>query len=259
MFAIRRSRNICRKRRAKCRRAARLQSGVANRVCAPRICTNCRRFPTMRASNLRCDVATACARARWAPTKYRRRPNFGHQIVTLRARAAPTHARLPHVNGTAAKSRSANELSSAADDETEPKMPPCALIMARPAVVKFGEIGRAAVGQHDTAKAAVVGLAHGGVDADLGRHAADQQRLDAAVVQHQLEIGLVERALAGLVDDRLARDRIELRNDVVARLAPHQNAAHRAPARRCATQDRRARPCAAARRRDPDDGLRACG
>ena len=42
----------------------------------------------------------------------------------------------------------------------------------------------------------------------------------------QPEIGFVERALAGLVDHRLAFDRIELGNDVVARLAAHQDAAH---------------------------------
>ena len=94
--------------------------------------------------------------------------------------------------------------------------------------MEFREIRRAAVGQHDAAIAAVVGLAHGGVDADFRRDAGDDQVLDAAILQRQFEIGLVEGAFAGLVDHRLAVDRIELRNDVVARLAADENAPHRA-------------------------------
>src|SRR6202044_4105400 len=50
---------------------------------------------------------------------------------------------------------------------------------------------------------------------------------DAAVAQHQFEVGLIERALARLVDHRLAGQRVELGNDVVAGLAAHQDAAHR--------------------------------
>ena len=47
------------------------------------------------------------------------------------------------------------------------------------------------------------------------------------MLQDRVEIGGVERALAGLVDDRLAGLRVKLRNDVVTGLAAHQNAAHR--------------------------------
>ena len=64
--------------------------------------------------------------------------------------------------------------------------------------------------------------------ADLRRHAADEQRRDAAVAQDEIEIGGEEGALAGFVDDRLARDRRKLGDDVVSRLAAHENAAHRA-------------------------------
>ena len=46
--------------------------------------------------------------------------------------------------------------------------------------------------------------------------------------QHQLEIGGAERALARLVDHRLAGERRELGNDLPARLAAHQDAAARA-------------------------------
>ena len=95
-------------------------------------------------------------------------------------------------------------------------------------LVEFREIGGAAVGEHDAAIAAVVRLAHRGVDADFRGHAAHQQMLDAEIAQQRVEIGRVERALAGLVDHRLAGDRIELRDDVVAGLAADEDAPHRA-------------------------------
>ena len=87
---------------------------------------------------------------------------------------------------------------------------------------------------------------------------ADEQSVDAAIAQHQFEIGLIERALARLVDHRLAGERIKLGNDVVAGLAADQDAAHRAAGAdavfRIAALD-------LVRRRigqDPADGLRGC-
>ena len=74
--------------------------------------------------------------------------------------------------------------------------------------MEFGEIGGAAIGQHDAAIAAIIGLAHRGVDADFGGHAAHQKILDAVFPQDIVEFGCVERALAGLVDDDLAVQRI---------------------------------------------------
>src|ERR1700675_971966 len=94
-------------------------------------------------------------------------------------------------------------------------------------LVKFREIGGAAVRQHDAAEAAIVGFAHGGVDADFRGDAGDEQRVDAAIAQHQFKIGLIERALARLVDHQLVLQRIKLGNDVVAGLATDENAAHR--------------------------------
>src|ERR1700757_5192116 len=79
-----------------------------------------------------------------------------------------------------------------------------------PGLVEFREVRGAAIRQYDAAEAAIIGLAHSGVHADFGCDAAYQQRLDAAVAQHQLQVGLAKRALAGLVDHRLASDRIEL-------------------------------------------------
>ena len=52
--------------------------------------------------------------------------------------------------------------------------------------------------------------------------------VDAAVLQHQLEIGLVKGALSRLVDHRLPGRGIKFGDDVVPGLAPHENAPHRA-------------------------------
>ena len=93
--------------------------------------------------------------------------------------------------------------------------------------MEFGEVGCAAIRQHHAAIAAVVGLAHRGVDADLGGDAAYQQVPDAVFLQDVAELGGVERALAGLVDHDLAVERIELGNDVVAGLAADQDPPHR--------------------------------
>ena len=90
--------------------------------------------------------------------------------------------------------------------------------------LELGEVRADAVGQHDAFVAAVVRLAHRRVHAHLGGDAADDQRLDAAVVQDEVEVGGEERALAGLVDHDLARLRRELGHDVVAVLAAHQDA-----------------------------------
>src|SRR4030095_2509972 len=46
-----------------------------------------------------------------------------------------------------------------------------------PHLMKFRKVGCAAIAEHDAAKAAIVRLAHGGVDADFGGDAAHQQVL----------------------------------------------------------------------------------
>ena len=125
--------------------------------------------------------------------------------------------------------------------------------------VELGKVGRAAVARHDAAVAAIVGLAHGRVHADLGRDAAHDQRVDAAVAQELVQVGREERALARLVDDGLARDAAPARGRCRAPARREPGCAPSGPARRCAASARRARPWRAARRRDRDDGLRACG
>src|SRR6185436_16488732 len=93
--------------------------------------------------------------------------------------------------------------------------------------LELGEIRADAVLEHQAVVAAIVRFTHGRVHAHLRRDAAHHQLADAAVVQHRVEVGGVEGALAGLVDYRLARRRLELVDDVVAVFAPHQDAPHR--------------------------------
>src|SRR5271165_4534691 len=90
---------------------------------------------------------------------------------------------------------------------------------AQPHLLKLREVRADAIGHHDAVVAAVVSLAHRRIDADLGGDPADDQLGDAAVLQHRVEVGGEERSLARLIDDRLARQRVELGDNVVARLA----------------------------------------
>lgn len=82
-------------------------------------------------------------------------------------------------------------------------------------LVEFRKVGGAAIGNRDTAIAAVVGLAHSGVDADFRGDTADQETVDLVLLEDVAEFGRVERALSRLVDDDFSRQRIKRRNDVV--------------------------------------------
>src|SRR5258708_11070166 len=62
----------------------------------------------------------------------------------------------------------------------------------------------------------------------MGGDPAQHQIIDAALAQDELEIGGAERALSRLVDDRLAGTRRQLRNDLPAGLAAHEDAPARA-------------------------------
>src|SRR3546814_7405586 len=66
------------------------------------------------------------------------------------------------------------------------------------------------------------------MDTYLGGDAADDELADAVLLDQVRKLGIVEGALAGLVDHRLAGNGIEFGYDVVARLADHEDAAHRA-------------------------------
>ena len=116
---------------------------------------------------------------------------------------------------------------NALEFDTAPNTPPCILTILSGAVVIAPVGGAAAILEQQALEAAIVGFAHRGVDADVGGDAGEHEVRDAALAQDQLEIGGAERALAGLVDDRLAGGRSELGDDVPARLAAHQDAAAR--------------------------------
>src|SRR5262249_385448 len=62
-------------------------------------------------------------------------------------------------------------------------------------LVELREVGGAAIGDDDATIAAIVGLAHCGMHADFGRHAAHQQSRNATVTQHQVEVCLIEGTL----------------------------------------------------------------
>jgi len=48
--------------------------------------------------------------------------------------------------------------------------------------------GATAIFQQQTFEAAIIGFTHGGMDADIGGDAAQDQVADAAQVQHELQI-----------------------------------------------------------------------
>src|SRR5260370_4431674 len=81
----------------------------------------------------------------------------------------------------------------------------------QPDGMKFREVGAAAILQHEAVIAAVIGLAHRRVDADLRRDAGHHQLPYAAMPQGGARGGGEECALAGLVNDRLPTVEGELR------------------------------------------------
>src|SRR4051794_16392051 len=85
--------------------------------------------------------------------------------------------------------------------------------------------GAAAVLEQQALEAAVVGLAHRGVDADVSRDAGQHDIADAAGAQDQLEVGGAERSLARLVDHGLLGERRQPGDDLPAGLAADQDAA----------------------------------
>ena len=88
--------------------------------------------------------------------------------------------------------------------------------------------GAAAIFQQQTLKATVVGVAHRRVDADVGGDAGQDHVDDAAGAQDQFQVGGVETAFAGLVDDDFSRCRGQFGDDLPAGFAAHQDAAARA-------------------------------
>src|SRR5580658_4234223 len=93
--------------------------------------------------------------------------------------------------------------------------------------LEFREIRSDAILDDEAIEAAIIGLAHGRVDAHLRRDARDHELTDRAIVEDGVQIGGEESAFARLVDHRLAGARVELRDDVVPGLAADEDAAER--------------------------------
>ena len=93
-------------------------------------------------------------------------------------------------------------------------------------LLEFREIRPDAVRRNNALIATVIGFANGRGHADFSCHAAHDKRLDPVVLQDQLQVGFIERALTRFVDDGFAERWIQLGNDVVPCFAANQDAAH---------------------------------
>jgi hypothetical protein len=93
---------------------------------------------------------------------------------------------------------------------------------------EVGEVAFGAVLDEEALVAAVVGFAHGGLDADFGSDAGDEEVGDAIAIEDLGERGVVERAFAGFVDDNFGGKRGEFGDDLMAVLAADEDTAHRA-------------------------------
>lgn len=86
--------------------------------------------------------------------------------------------------------------------------------------LEFREIRPDAIRRDNALVAAVIGFANGCCHADLSRYPAHDERLDRVVLQDQLQVGFIERALTRLVDNGFTERWVQLWNDVVPCLAP---------------------------------------
>ena len=77
-------------------------------------------------------------------------------------------------------------------------------------LVEVREVGRARIRQHARVETAVVGLAEGGLDADLCRDATDEEVCHATLAQPGLEPRVVEGPLPWLEQVQLAFLRLQL-------------------------------------------------
>jgi hypothetical protein len=90
-------------------------------------------------------------------------------------------------------------------------------------------VGRAAtVFEQQALEAAIIGFPHCRMHANVGGDAGEDEIVDAARGQDELQVCGAERSLAGLVDDRLSWQRLEFLDDIPAPLAADENAPARA-------------------------------
>ena len=110
---------------------------------------------------------------------------------------------------------------------TQPKIPPWAAIISSPTRWNSGKYEPTQSAGHQDLVAPVVRLAHGGVHADLGGDAGDDQAGDVVGLQDRLQVGGIERPFARLVDHDLSVGGRQLVDDVVSVLTADQDAAVR--------------------------------
>ena len=115
--------------------------------------------------------------------------------------------------------------SSAREVDTVPNTPFCIFTILIAAAWLPASVAAQQSSRMQALVAAIVPLAHGRVDADVGGDAGQDQVGDPALPQDQIEVGRAEGPLARLVDDRLAGQRRQLRDDLPAGLAADQDAA----------------------------------
>lgn len=91
---------------------------------------------------------------------------------------------------------------------------------------EFGEVAFSGVLHQQAFVAAIVGFAHGGLHADFGGDAADDEMRDFHTTENAVEIGAVEGAFAGLGKNNFAGSGLQFGDEIVAGFAQNQNAAH---------------------------------
>jgi len=90
-------------------------------------------------------------------------------------------------------------------------------------VVKSRVGGSGTVLEKKAFKSSVVGITHGGGDANIGGDTSEDKVLDVSVVEDDAEVSSVERSLARLIDDGLVVVWLEFGNDVPSRLSTDEN------------------------------------
>ena len=83
---------------------------------------------------------------------------------------------------------------------------------------------RAAVFNKQTVIPSIIRLSHGRVNADICCHTTQDQISNFPNSKQQFEVGVSESAITRLINHRFVISRIQLRNDIVARLATNEQA-----------------------------------
>src|SRR4029079_4762152 len=85
-------------------------------------------------------------------------------------------------------------------------------------------IGRAStIGEHQTLIAAIVGIAHRGVNANVGGDSTKHDVLNSAPAKKKIQICRIEGSFSRLVDNRFAFERRQFRYDFPAWLTTNEN------------------------------------